>query len=217
MSIANTEIVKVRDKWGHILCSHGRLRHYCKECGGASICEHGRVRWSCKECGGRQICEHGRQHNFCKECGGASVCKHSRKRHQCKECGGSSFCEHGRLRSVCKECGGSEICEHGKRRYTCKECRPASAYKQYRTNAKRRGHLFEISFEEYQNIVKQPCRYCGARNETNGIDQVVAGEGYTLANAVPCCKKCNYFKNDYSEAEFLEHCARIIDFQRFSL
>ena len=29
-------------------CPHGRLRHQCKECGGASICKHGRVRSHCK-------------------------------------------------------------------------------------------------------------------------------------------------------------------------
>ena len=50
-------------------CPHGRLRHQCKECGGASICKHGRVRSHCKECGGASICEHGRQRKQCKECG----------------------------------------------------------------------------------------------------------------------------------------------------
>ena len=32
-------------------CPHGRWRHHCKECGGASFCEHGRERYKCKECG----------------------------------------------------------------------------------------------------------------------------------------------------------------------
>ena len=30
-------------------CPHGKLRHYCKECGGGSFCEHGRRRSLCKE------------------------------------------------------------------------------------------------------------------------------------------------------------------------
>ena len=49
-------------------CPHGRQRHTCKECGGASICEHGRARSRCKECGGSQICEHGRQRSTCSIC-----------------------------------------------------------------------------------------------------------------------------------------------------
>ena len=50
-------------------CPHGRLRYYCKECGGGGICEHGRQRSRCKECGGGSLCEHGRMRSRCKECG----------------------------------------------------------------------------------------------------------------------------------------------------
>ena len=73
-----------------IKCEHGRQRHRCKDCGGASICEHGRHRYRCKDCGGVGICEHGQYRNLCKECGGASICEHGRRRSQCKECGGGS-------------------------------------------------------------------------------------------------------------------------------
>uniref|UniRef100_A0A0G4F5T0 CBM20 domain-containing protein n=1 Tax=Chromera velia CCMP2878 TaxID=1169474 RepID=A0A0G4F5T0_9ALVE len=55
-----------RNRHGQILCSHGRVRYRCKECGGGSICEHGRERHRCKECGGKGICEHGRQRSLCK-------------------------------------------------------------------------------------------------------------------------------------------------------
>jgi len=58
-------------------CEHGRQKHTCKECGGASICEHGRRKSQCKECGGASICEHGRRKSQCKECGGSSLCKSS--------------------------------------------------------------------------------------------------------------------------------------------
>ena len=67
-------------------CPHGRWRHQCKECGGASICKHARVRSNCKECGGGSICEHGRQRHRCKEGGGASICEHDRERYKCKDC-----------------------------------------------------------------------------------------------------------------------------------
>ena len=32
------------------MCGHGKLRHRCKKCGGASVCAHGRLRYRCKEC-----------------------------------------------------------------------------------------------------------------------------------------------------------------------
>lgn len=99
-------------------------------------------------------------------------------------------------------------------RSECRGCRPPGAYKVYARNANRRGHLFEISLDEYQSIVCQPCRYCGAHDEVNGIDQVVAGAGYTLVNCVPCCTICNRMKSDNSVAVFVQHALRIAGFQQ---
>eukprot|EP00606_Chrysophyceae_sp_TOSAG23-5_P000686 GSChrysophyteH2.ASY1.ANO1.1554.1 assembled CDS len=42
---------------GKICCEHGRVKRYCKECGGSGLCEHGRQKSRCKECGGSGICE----------------------------------------------------------------------------------------------------------------------------------------------------------------
>jgi hypothetical protein len=198
MSVETTESVKVRDKHGNFLCPHGRIRHTCKACGGSSICEHGKQRHYCKECGGISICEHGKQRSICKKCGGGAIC------------------EHNRVRSACKDCGGSQICEHGRMRYGCKTCSPKGAYRMYQSSAKDRSHIFEILFDQYEDIVASPCRYCGAHSETNGTDQVVAGAGYTLANVVPCCTDCNKMKNDRTQAEFLAHCTRIAAFQSSS-
>ena len=39
-------------KQGGSICTHGRQRSKCKDCGGSSICTHGRVRSTCKDCGG---------------------------------------------------------------------------------------------------------------------------------------------------------------------
>ena len=39
----------LRDKWGKIVCEHGRRKNQCKECGGSSICEHGRRKSRCNE------------------------------------------------------------------------------------------------------------------------------------------------------------------------
>uniref|UniRef100_A0A0G4FN44 CBM20 domain-containing protein n=1 Tax=Chromera velia CCMP2878 TaxID=1169474 RepID=A0A0G4FN44_9ALVE len=111
-----------RNRHGHILCLHGRVRYRCKDCGGKSICEHGRQRRHCKECGGSSICVHGRRRYECKECGGSSICVHGRQRYHCKDCGGKGICEHGRHRFGCKDCGGKSVCEHGRQRSKCKDC-----------------------------------------------------------------------------------------------
>lgn len=194
-------------------CPHGKQRPHCKDCGGSVFCEHGRERRYCKECGGSGICEHNRVRSVCKPCGGVSICEHGRVRSACKKCGGSGICEHGRQRGVCKECGGSQICDHGKVRTYCKECCPIGVYKRYAYNAKVRCHQFNISFGEYQAITTQPCFYCGAHDETNGMDQVIAGEGYTPSNVASCCSDCNEMKNDRSIDDFLQHVNRITKFQ----
>lgn len=159
------------------------------------------------------LCPHNKIRCVCKACGGASICEHGRQRSYCKPCGGPSICLHGRQRPSCKECGGSGICPHQRRRSTCKDCCPFGAYKKIRCEAKIRGHLFEISFEEYQTLVSQVCAYCGSYEEKNGIDQVVAGAGYTSANCVPCCSACNDMKNDRTVEAFLRHVLRISTFQ----
>lgn len=68
------------------------------------MCEHGRVKYFCKECGGKGICEHGKNKSYCKECGGSQVCKHGKSKYFCKECSGKGICEHGNNKFICKEC-----------------------------------------------------------------------------------------------------------------
>ena len=84
----------------------------------------------------------------------------------------------------------------------------AAAYK-----AKERGHKFELSFDEYQDIISQPCAYCGTHEKKNGIDQIVPSAGYTLYNCAPCCSTCNYMKRCLSVNEFFEHISKIQAYQ----
>merc|ERR1712195_65873 len=68
------------------ICSHGRQRYQCKDCGGGGICTHKRIRSQCKDCGGGSICKHKRIRSVCKDCGGGSICHHKRIRSKCKDC-----------------------------------------------------------------------------------------------------------------------------------
>lgn len=101
----------------------------------------------------------------------------------------------------------------------------------YRTSwmgAKHRGHEYNLSKEEYDNLTMQNCYYCGAKpsystndklkkrgnvNQPpfayNGVDRLNSKIGYTIENCVPCCKQCNIMKNIYTVDEFLNKATQI--------
>lgn len=84
-------------------------------------------------------------------------------------------------------------------------------YKKYELGAKKRGLPFELSLEEFDEITKMPCEYCGGYSDElngikfNGIDRIDSSKGYTVKNSVPCCEMCNRMKLDYDLEDFLEH------------
>ena len=87
----------------------------------------------------------------------------------------------------------------------------------YKTKAKKRKLLFELTIEQFTKFTQKNCFYCNKipsqikrQNETygeyvyNGIDRKNNNLGYTLENCVSCCKRCNIAKNNMSEWEFLQ-------------
>ena len=87
----------------------------------------------------------------------------------------------------------------------------------YQRRAKQKNIVFALSKEEFTNLTKQNCFYCGCeplqcapgakRNYGeyvyNGIDRLDNSIGYTKENSVPCCGFCNVAKNNYTLEEFL--------------
>lgn len=65
-------------------------------------------------------------------------------------------------------------------------------------NARNKNIAFTITFEDYLEIVKKPCEYCGHElpRTGSGLDRVVCSEGYEKHNVVPCCTVCNRVKSD---------------------
>jgi hypothetical protein len=85
----------------------------------------------------------------------------------------------------------------------------------YRSNAKARGLRFDLTKEDFKQIVLKPCHFCGFFPKTrqfkssiktsvpcNGVDRLHNSRGYSIKNAVPCCKVCNQVKNYLSLREF---------------
>lgn len=100
----------------------------------------------------------------------------------------------------------------------------------YKNGAVSRGLTWELTDDQFINIISKNCHYCGAEpieiqslkryNKTalpfmaNGIDRVDPNKDYTIDNCVPCCIKCNRMKLNYSYKEFLSHINKIYNFQK---
>jgi hypothetical protein len=118
-----------------------------------------------------------------------------------------------------KSCG----CLHHDGPWAKPESIETEVFNRYKFSAKRRGHEFEITKEEFLELVKQDCFYCGeppkqiARKDSkypltyNGIDRIDNSKGYIKGNIVPCCGVCNKMKLEMSVDEFKDRMKRILN------
>lgn len=92
-------------------------------------------------------------------------------------------------------------------------------YTVYKYNSGRDGRTFLLSFEDYLDVVKKDCFYCGEppaerkwRNKSafvNGIDRSDNSRGYEVDNVLPCCNRCNFCKGRLGTEEFIEQVSKI--------
>lgn len=95
----------------------------------------------------------------------------------------------------------------------------------YKYNAKKRNLTFELTRENFIKITTQNCFYCNMEPSNlckapntqdqgdfiyNGVDRIDNTIGYTESNCVPCCKVCNFGKNNMSLHEFTAWINRIV-------
>lgn len=81
----------------------------------------------------------------------------------------------------------------------------------YERNARESLRSFSLSDAELQELVSQPCSFCGTppSNSTNdgflysGIDRIDNTVGYTFDNCISCCWVCNQMKGTLSVDDFL--------------
>jgi hypothetical protein len=94
----------------------------------------------------------------------------------------------------CKEC----MLEYQTARYAESGLTNERRFMYTRSQAKRRGFIWELSYEQWLVLVSLPCVYSLEPNANirRGLDQRIAGAGYTLDNSQPCCSKHNFFKSD---------------------
>lgn len=86
----------------------------------------------------------------------------------------------------------------------------------YRGNALNRKIKFDLTFDQFKQLVISNCYYCGeepsnvSRNRSdltrcnyNGIDKKYPDQGYTTENSLPCCWECNRIKSDIPYDKFI--------------
>ena len=85
-------------------------------------------------------------------------------------------------------------------------------YAHYIKDASRRNLVFQLSEDQFTDLIYQHCNYCGIIEDVgfNGIDRVNSGVGYVVGNVVGCCKMCNYMKGSLSVDTFLQRVHHIL-------
>lgn len=86
----------------------------------------------------------------------------------------------------------------------------------YKQNAEKRGLEFNLTLEQFKELIHQDCYYCGAAPSNvwksdskdnsllyNGIDRKDNKIGYVIDNCVSSCKACNFLKGSLSSEAFL--------------
>lgn len=147
------------------------------------------------------------------------------------DCGEMKVTRGSTLRSgQCKSCGKCDI-----------QSRPSDVTPHKRqwlalkNGAKTRNLSVEIDFNQYVDITKQNCYYCGSapydkhyaysrRRKTkgihedsysifNGVDRIDSSLGYTKENICSCCNMCNRMKSDFNILQFLKKIEQIYEYQ----
>ena len=96
----------------------------------------------------------------------------------------------------------------------------ATRWSRAKARAKFRKMPFEVSLDDFRNIITSPCVYCKGpiTGEGGGMDRLDNSRGYELDNVSPCCTECNRVRSStYTPEEMrrvLGTAMRIIRFFR---
>ena len=86
---------------------------------------------------------------------------------------------------------------------------PERHFREYTVSAAKRNIEFNISVDEFTEVVTKPCYYCKKYDETQvlGIDRIDSFKGYVKGNILPACEICNTMKKQLTMKEFANHIA----------
>ncbi len=75
-------------------------------------------------------------------------------------------------------------------------------YSSYLKKATERNYCFELSQEDFNDIINDNCYICG-KEYCYGIDRYNNNIGYIESNVKPCCGQCNIMKKTMEYSEFI--------------
>jgi hypothetical protein len=97
----------------------------------------------------------------------------------------------------------------------------------YRSSAKKRDFIWDLSDNQFDVLTSSNCYYCGVEPRQickasrssrqtsqivyNGIDRVDNSKGYFPENVVSCCKICNRAKGVMSKQQFVSWAKQVSD------
>lgn len=72
-------------------------------------------------------------------------------------------------------------------------------YKNLKSTAKQRGLIFDLTIDQYSDLIKSTCHYCDSDINIAGssLDRKDSNIGYIIENVVSCCTACNLGKNEH--------------------
>jgi hypothetical protein len=82
---------------------------------------------------------------------------------------------------------------------------------------------YDLTKYDVAEIICKQCQYCGhvpdlsdTNNNSpyNGIDRIDSSRGYFKDNVVPCCKTCNFAKNEMTVFQFKRWVEKISSYQK---
>lgn len=134
----------------------------------------------------------------------------------------------------CKNCRGIKLAIRNKvtsKKYNDPvDAKASILFSNYKAKCKMKNWSFDLSFENFRDLVLQNCHYCNlepnkfrkdraksrqgiSRILFNGIDRLDSNKGYSISNCVPCCEDCNKAKRNLSYDQFINLIKKIYEFK----
>lgn len=88
------------------------------------------------------------------------------------------------------------------------------AYQSYIHKCQTHKTNFELTYEQFAEMVIMPCYYCNIIQDKgfNGIDRMDSMQGYILNNCVSCCIVCNRLKGAVDNDTFIKRVEHILTY-----